>query len=461
MGTKITKIAITNDKISGRAGIAFFLRYIEKTNLYLLISNTFSLAVSEGHKGLGLQQFLKQMFAFFIDGTHMAISGFDQKKKDKAYTALLENNIEEMASSHQIKRFFAKLSILPNDVYRKVLHQLFIWRLKIEKPSIIELGIDTMVMDNDTSKKREGNELTYKKKNGFQPLQITWGAFLVDVLFRKGSAHSNHGTDFTDCVRDIVNLIRQGYSSEVPIVLCADSGFASQDAYCYFEETLKIHYIITSRVYAGAGEFTNQLPASAFQEFAKGKALWGYVEFGNKLASWKKFRRCIFTRFIREEDGQYVLGPCRSDSLIYTNIGLCKEADDRLRKVEGDSYFHARTIIAKSHQRGEDELVHRSIKELATKEQLPFKRFGMNRAYYYLLVITHFLFETYKRDVAKRVIPVKAYPNTLRRLLIDFAAKLTSQARYNILKVCNPVCEALNIQELWTSCQSPPVIQLE
>lgn len=140
--------------------------------------------------------------------------------------------------------------------------------------------------------------------------------------------------------------------------------------------------------------------------------------------------------------------------------GLCKEVDDRLRKVEGDSYFHARTIIAKSHQRGEDELVHRSIKELATKEQLPLKRFGMNRAYYYLLVITHFLFETYKRDVAKRVIPVKAYPNTLRRLLIDFAAKLTSQARYNILKVCNPVCEALNIQELWTSCQSPPVIQL-
>jgi hypothetical protein len=38
MDTKITKIEVTNDKISGRGGISFFLRYIEKTNLYQLIS---------------------------------------------------------------------------------------------------------------------------------------------------------------------------------------------------------------------------------------------------------------------------------------------------------------------------------------------------------------------------------------------------------------------------------------
>lgn len=458
MATKITKIAVTNDTISGRGGIVFFLRYIEKTNLYLLISNILSPLVGKPHKGLGLKQFLKQIFAYFIDGTHMALSGFEQKKRDASYAALLENSLEDMASSHQIKRFFAKLSVLPNDAYRKILHQLFIWRLKIEKPSIVELFVDTMVLDNDLSLKKEGNELTYKKRFGFQPLHIVWNHFIVDAMFRKGSAHSNHGTDFTDCVRDIVNLIRQNYSKDVPIILCADGGFSGQEAFGYFEETLKIHYIINSKIYSRAAEFIDQTQSGSFKELTRGKTAWEYAEFGNKLKAWNKFRRCIFTRILREEDGQYVISRCKSDSFMYTNLGLCKEADDRLRKVSGNKYFTAKAIILKSHQRGKDELVHRSIKELATREQLPFKRFGMNRAYYFLLVIAHFLFETYKRDVANKVINPKAYPNTFRRILVDFAVKLTSQARYIVLKVRKPTFEALQINKLWLKSQSPPEI---
>src|SRR5690554_4287645 len=79
--------------------------------------------------------------------------------------------------------------------------------------------------------------------------------------------------------------------------------------------------------------------------------------------------------------------------------------------------------------------MHRSIKELATREQLPFKSFGMNRAYYFMLVVTHFIFEAYKQDVTAEVIPVTVYPNTFRRKLIDFAVKITSRARSIVLNV--------------------------
>ena len=46
-----------------------------------------------------------QMFAFFIDGTHTAISHFDLLKNDVGYASSLENSVDEMASSHQVKSY--------------------------------------------------------------------------------------------------------------------------------------------------------------------------------------------------------------------------------------------------------------------------------------------------------------------------------------------------------------------
>jgi hypothetical protein len=459
MGTKITKIGLTDDKISARGGLPLFLRYIEQTNVYKLILNHLLPKLKQGGKCLELKNFLKQVFAFFIDGTDMSISGFDQKKKDMTYAAILESKMGSLASSHQIKRFFTKLSLFNNSLFNRILHELFIWRLNITKPVIIELGIDTMIMDNNYAKKREGNKLTYKKKNGFQPLHISWDTFLIDVLFRAGDKHSNHGTDFTDRVKAIVELIRQRYSKQVPIIICADSGFADQKAYRIFEEELNIHYIISSRIYKSNKEYIPQIPVDNFNEFSKKKAIWRYVEFGNKLVEWKKFRRCIYTDLTRDENGQYLMGLDRTDTLIYTNIGTSNIADDRLKTAGFVHYFKVENIIRKLHQRGANELIHRSLKELATKEQLPFKRFGMNRAYYFLLVITHFIFETYKQDVTHNILSVAVYPNTFRRKLIDFAAKITYTARTITLKVTRLVYQTFNIDDLWIRCQSPPQIE--
>ncbi|MCK5677148.1 MAG: transposase [Flavobacteriaceae bacterium] len=460
MKTKITKISATDEKISARGGLSLFLKYVENIKLYELISSVVLLKIIFYSKGLGLQQFLKQMFAYFIDGTDMSISSFDKKKTDKGYTAILENRKEEMASSHQIKRMFVKFIIIPNILYDKILHELFMWRLKIEAPLIIFLGIDTMVLDNDDSKKKEGCDVTYKKKKGFQPLHISWGPFLVDVLFRNGKAHSNHGTDYIDRVTAIVELIRKRYSSNVPIILCADSGFADQKAFDYFD-TINVHFITTSKIYKDVKEYATELPPEQYSELGKGKAIWKYFDFASKRGTWKRFRRSIFTTLNCDENGQYILGlgDKRTDNLIITNIGTNPLADKSLKEAGGEEYFKAKNIVSLSHQRGADELIHRSIKELATKEQLPFKRMGMNRAYYFLLVISHFIFETYKRDVTNEVIPISSYPNTFRRKIIDFAAKITSGAGYVILNVPRTVFDNFKINDLWKKCQSPPIIQ--
>ena len=456
---KINKIEITKDKISGRGGLALFLRYVEQINFYKLSDKILGTKISVSPKGLPLYQFIKQMLAYFIDGTYMRIESFNEVKKEKAYVSLLENQEREMASSHQIKRFFRKLMTnkIGDKIYRKFLHKLFIWRLRIDKPKVIILGVDTMVLNNDDAKKREGVEPTYKKKKGYQPLHISWCSYLVDILFRSGSKHSNHGNDFTETVKDITELIRKHYNAEVPIIVVCDSGFLDDKAFTYFEEGLKIGYIITGKMYKDIKSYIEKIESTEYKEF-KGNGLWNYFEFGNRLKSWEKIRRTIFTTLTTDENGQLVLDFARPDTILYTNIGQDRTITEQLINAGQEELLTADSIIALAHKRGKDELIHRSIKELATKEQLPFKHMEMNRAYYYLLAISHFLFESYKRDVTYDVLSTESYPNTFRRKLIDFAVKIVKHGGAIILKVTTEIKDRLKINTLWKLCQNPPPI---
>ena len=63
----------------------------------------------------------------------------------------------------------------------------------MERPPVINLTLDTMVMDNDEAQKRHGVQPTYKKVKGFQPLQMIWKNKIVDAIFRGGKKHGSTG----------------------------------------------------------------------------------------------------------------------------------------------------------------------------------------------------------------------------------------------------------------------------
>jgi len=453
---KISKVEMTDDKMSGRGGLFFFLRYVENIHFYSFFEKHFHI-LEGSNKGLSCIQFLKQILAFFIDGSDLSMTGFDRRKTDEAYAAILENTPDQMASSHQIKRFFRKFILVPNWLYRKILLFLFIWRLHIEKPEIIELFADSMVLDNDDAKKRQGVEPTYKRKKGFQPFDINWGPYQVDAIFRSGDAHCNQGTDFMKAIGRLVRAIRK-YYKDVPIIVLSDSGFMDDQNFRFLEERLKILYICVGKQYPDLREYVQRLPPKAFRAFSQQQESWRYVEFGNRLKTWPKFRRCIFTTLETEENGQLLFEFARTDVFIYTNIGQDKELTAKLIQAGGKAYLKAEKIISLNHSRGKGELNHRSLKDLATKEQLPFEQFGMNRAYYYFLVISHFLFEAYKHDVTYDVIPITSYPSTFRRRLIDFAAKVISTGGKFILKINKFKFQELNIQKLWELSGTPQPI---
>jgi len=180
-------------------------------------------------------EFYKQIMAYFFDGSCMHISYFDTLKNMPALASFLGIPEENLASSHQIKRYFKKFlnKIYIQRKFRFILRQLFIWRLKQEQPSIIEIGVDTMVLDNNGALKREGCKPTYKNKLGFQPLQFTWNHIMIDAIFREGDKHSNHGKDVVNSLRRIVNLIRTEYKIDVPIIVKMDSGFFADENFSY------------------------------------------------------------------------------------------------------------------------------------------------------------------------------------------------------------------------------------
>ena len=71
------------------------------------------------------------------------------------------------------------------------------------------------------------------------------------------------------------------------------------------------------------------------------------------------------------------------------------------------------------------------------------------------MIIAHFLYETFKRDVTHDILPSVSYPTTFRRQVIDFAAKVVSTGGEIILKVTQTVYEKLNIQEIWRRSGAP------
>ena len=327
------------------------------------------------------------------------------------------------------------------------------WRLKLEAPSAVVLGIDAMVMDNDEANVRHGVQPTYKKVKGFAPLQMTWGRFLIDAVFRGGKKHSNSGNSVEQMVRHVVTLIRKHYRGDVPIVVRLDSGFFDQKLFEFFEE-LRIGYICTGKLYPDIKAFAAQVPACVWSEYKRLDQVWRYFEFGNRRVNWKKMRRAILTRPMAEDE-QWLFEFARPDTILYTNLGMGEDIDVLLQAAGLAHWTCPEHVIRLHHSRGTDELVHRALKEFGS-ETLPFKRFAANAAFYYTMAVAFFLFESFKEDVTQPVLPITSYATTLRRKAIDFAAKIVRTGGRTILKVTRATWNELQIPKLWELSRAPP-----
>lgn len=448
----IDSLETTPDTLTSRGGLSLFVRYLRGVDLVPHLERLFG-SLRKNGKGQSAPTIFNQLFCHFLDGTSRHLVSFDDLKRDEGYAAAVESTPETMVSSHAVKRFFKAFRWPRIWLFRQLLQKLFLWRLSLTKPEVITLGIDTMVMDNDEARDRHGVAPTYKKVKGFQPLQMTWDRFVIDAVFRGGDKHSNHSDTVLTMVEHVVSKIRRSYRSDVPIVVRMDSGFFDQKLFKHCER-LGIGYIVGGKLYDDIKEYVSSAPASAWSCHGDDEQAWDFLEFGDCRGSWSRFRRALFCR-PRYEGEQRLLEFARPDTVLYTNLGMGGRVDEQLRKVGRESLLDAHQIIESYHMRGRDELVHRALKEFAS-ETLPFKRFAPNAAFYYTMLTSFFLYESFKEDVCTPVVPVTAYATTVRRRLIDFAAKIVRHGGKIILKVTTATWKQLEMNLLWMKSGAPP-----
>jgi len=453
---RINKIGTTSDTITGRGGIALFSRYLEKTGILDIVESKFGL-LRKSSKGLPVWILFKQIFCFFLDGTSRHLTYFDQLKKDKGYAAAIETRRSQMASSHMVKRFFKLFGWWLARHFRWLLRHLFIWRLNLIKPTEILLYIDTMVMDNDDAQKRHGVGPTYKKKKGFQPLQIIWNGIIVDAIFRGGSKNGNFGDTVVNMVTELVNLIRTEYCDTVTIIIRCDSGFFDEKNFAAFDD-LNIAFIASGKMYDPVKQQAGDAADCYWNSYDVKEQSWSFLEFGFRCDKWKRFYRTFYTRCLYE-GRQMLLDFARPDNVILTNIGINDKVLENCTPQRRQYWLTPAAIINSYHQCGADELCHRGLKDFGF-EQLPFKRFSPNSAFYYCMLISFFMFETFKQDVTAEVIPIVSYATSFRRKIVDIAAKIVKKGHTITLKLPQSVRQSLKFDLLWANCQNPPPIPL-
>jgi len=451
---QIAAIEETRDTLTSRAGLALFARYLDRIGIAWFAERWLG-PIRKNRKGASASECLRQILLFFIDGTSRYLTRFDDLKQDPGYAATIERHPDDLVSSHAVKRFIGNFSFGRIWLLRKLLQEIFIWRLCLEKPKIIILDLDVMVLDNDDAPKREGVQPTYKKVKGFAPLQMVWGRIIIDAVLRAGRHHSNHKDSTGKMVTYMVSLIRRRYDQNVPIVIRQDAGYFDQKLFTLYEK-INVGYLCGGKLYKNIKQYVGQCPAGQWRTHRNKQQEWSYLEFGDKRDSWRRPRRALFCRPVYE-DRQRLLEFARPDTLIYTNIGTDGKIDTLLRDAGYENLLDAGSLLGCYHGRGFDELVHRALKDFMS-EQLPFKGFRQNTVFYYTALIAFALFEAFKADVCDSVVPVTAYPTTLRRFLVDVAGKIVSHGGRIVMKVTAAVMTRLRFGNLWDKCTSPPLI---
>jgi hypothetical protein len=451
----LKSLEATKDRLTSRGGIANFAQFISAMGLPAVMGEKFS-GVKGSRKGVSVQDFFGSVLNWLMLGDSRHISSFDDLEEDSCMAALF--NVDEIPGQHATKRMFKKFRNCNEFKFREILADLFLRRLKEVSPKLVVLGVDSMVLDNDDAECRMGVTPTCKKVKGYHPIQITWNGMIVDSVFRRGDRYTHEFQLTSSMIRRMVRKIREVLGNDVAIIVSMDAGYCDEKLIRYLDEDLKVGFVIAGKLYKNFKETIKTIDEEQWADYCSGKRHWKFMEMGYKCKKWMKYYRAVLTQVESREDGALYLDFTRPTSLILTNIGRNSKLlhASALHKVE--EFMNPEGLIRLFQSRGAEELCHRSLKDFGF-EQLPFSQFGANLAMYHCMLIGFAAFELFKSEILEGVLDAGHYPTTVRRKIIDVAAKVTKSSKKLFLKFRDCTLDSLRLHQIWQRCFASPPLQ--
>ena len=436
---KIREIGITGNCLSSRSGLAPFVNFINGTGICTELASVLE-DLRKSKKGIKLEDAFFQLLLFFADGTESSLETFDKLRKNEAWQKLL--GCEKALGTASLKRLLHKAYTIDIEMLRPVIRRIFLSALKDKNPNKVILFLDSSVYDNDGAKCRAGVKCTYKKKEGYHPINLIWDGMYIDTYFQSGNCSTNHNGVALEILKEITPLIREILGEDIQIIVRMDGGYYDQKIFAACD-ALKINFICAGKRYSDHKEFANKKLVNFDGIYRKKGCAWHYVSFQERRATWPKEMnyRALFLR-PTEENGEALLG--LDSRIIVTNLD--------------EEYCSEQEIIDYDHSRGTDELTHRAAKDFAS-ERMPCLDFHANALWYTMGIISFNLFQIFKRNIAG--LGWNMYPTTVRRKLFDLAGKIIYKGRSYTLKITKWKMRELNFDEIWGKSLIPwflPVI---
>ena len=433
---KIKEIGITTNCLSSRSGLAPFVNFINGTGICGELANVLH-DLRKSKKGIKLEEAFFQLVLFFTDGTESSLKTFDTLQKDEAWKKLL--GCKKALGTAALKRILHKAYEVDIELLRPLIRRIFLSALKDKNPNKVILFLDSSVYDNDGAKCRAGVKCTYKKKEGYHPINLIWDGMYVDTYFQSGSCSTNHDGIAIKMLQKITPLIRDILGEGIQIIVRMDGGYYDQKIFAACDE-LKINFICAGKRYSDHQIHANTKLEGFDGVYRKKSCTWHYLTFQERRATWPKEMnyRALFLR-PTEENGEALLG--LDSRIILTNLDV-KDCSDE-------------SIIDYDHSRGTDELTHRAAKDFAS-ERMPCLDFHANALWYTMGIISFNLFQIFKRNIAG--FAWNCYPTTIRRKLFDLAGKIVYTGRSFTLKITQWKMRELNFDEIWKKSLIPWVL---
>ncbi len=195
------------------------------------------------------------------------------------------------------------------DFLRGVFRDLFVQRLRLEKPDLVVLSLAAAT--------------------GGRSLRLAWRRRIIDAVVCQRTRHSDYGNELTAMIRRAVRVIRAQVRADVPIVVRLDRGVFDEQIPLLCE-VLNIGYVCSGRLHDEIGTWLRDHSEGAWPMLERKPRPWRVFDLAYPRRASGRRRRATFWRPMYTNRRRCL--KCGSPAtMVYTNLSHEQRIDVLLR----------------------------------------------------------------------------------------------------------------------------------